>query len=133
MRSVALSVVLVAAAAGANAADDQPVFKVCSPCIIICTRVPRTRVYLAFRRRKSPLHSSNNSLTTGRNAGRLLRPPKRLPSAARRSRTSASGRSRTLKHFSSLAKRVSSPSPRLRTTPSLPLLRPLSTSRTSPS
>lgn len=43
MRSVALSVVLVAAAAGANAAGEHPVtvFKVCASCISICIRVPR--------------------------------------------------------------------------------------------
>ena len=131
MRSVALSVVLVAAAAGANAADDQPVFKVCSP--HSCRAHAHGRAFtLPLRRRKSPPHSSNNSLTTGLNVGRLLRLPKRPPSAARPFPTSGNGRSRTLNHLLSLARRPSSQSPRLHTTPSLPPLHPLLTSRTSP-
>ena len=88
---------------------------------------------LLSRRRKSPPRSSNNSLMTGLNAGRLLRRPKRHPLAARPFPTLASGRSRTLRHLSSLARRDSSQSPRLHTTPFLPLLHPLLTLGKSPS
>lgn len=132
MRSVALSVFLVAAAASAASADEQPkpTFSVSSN--VTYVRVPTSSSLFCVASPPTSRHlSSSSSPMTGQNGGHPQKPPRRPLLVVRPGATLASGKSKMPNPRSSRATRASSPSQRLPTTPSLlPSARP-STSRLS--